>query len=74
MQKTCAHLSGTLNYFRVGADVLIRLSDIVDAIDIYNSLKASHPGWSVEFITPALFAEVFQRTKFSLDKPSAYFS
>lgn len=60
IQKICNHSKCSLKFFRVGADVLIRLSNIVDAISIYNNLKASHPEWAVEFITPAIFTEVCQ--------------
>jgi hypothetical protein len=63
IQKTCTHSKGTLNYFRIGGDVLVRLSDIADAISINSNLKASHPEWSVEFISPALFTEVCQAAK-----------
>jgi hypothetical protein len=42
----------------MGGDVLVRLSDIIDAITVYNNLKANCPDWTIEFITPAIFSEV----------------
>ncbi len=51
-------VTGSLKFFRTGDNVLIRLSDIVDAVNIYNNFKTNHPEWSVGFITPAVFTEV----------------
>jgi hypothetical protein len=38
------------------------MSDIIDATTVYNNLKGNHPEWNIEFITPAIFAEVGRPT------------
>ncbi len=49
---------GSLNFVRLGGDVLVRFSDINDAVNSYNHIMSTHLEWSVDFITPATFAEV----------------
>lgn len=62
----CEKTMGSLNFVRLGSDVLVRFSDINDAINSYNLILLMQLEWSVEFITPAAFAEVCIALKLSV--------
>jgi hypothetical protein len=64
-QKACSRTKGSLKFVRAGTEVLIRFSDIMDAINAYNEVQAAHPEWLVDFITPAAFAEVCKSSALS---------
>lgn len=48
----------TRRFYQVGNEVLVRFSDVQDAVVIYNYAKASHPEWAVDYISPTVCAEV----------------
>jgi hypothetical protein len=50
--------NGIIKYVRCGSEVLVRFSDIQDAISAYMHAKVTHPEWSVEYIGTAAYAEV----------------
>ncbi|ELR10446.1 hypothetical protein VC83_00536 [Pseudogymnoascus destructans] len=60
--ETCLQEKGiperaTRRFYHTANEVLVRFSDVQDAVIIYNYAKISHPEWSVEYITPGVCAE-----------------
>ena len=51
-------VQATRRFYHTANEVLVRFSDVQDAVIIYNYAKISHPEWSVEYITPGVCAEV----------------
>ncbi|KFZ06983.1 hypothetical protein V501_06887 [Pseudogymnoascus sp. VKM F-4519 (FW-2642)] len=57
--ETCLQEKGiperaTRRFYHTANEVLVRFSDVQDAVIIYNYAKISHPEWSVEYITPEM--------------------
>lgn len=48
----------TRQFYHSASEVLVRFSDVQDAVMMYNYAKLTHPEWAVDYISPAVCAEV----------------
>lgn len=44
--------------YRAGDSIVVRFSNIQDAVSVYNNANITRPDWATEYVTPAVCAEV----------------